>query len=215
VAILPPGAGVPRGKVPQGRGYWPFGMIMGINYESTDQERIAVWMFLDWLSQQNNLFAFQNGIAGQTYNLNSQGIPEKIASYRGEAALSQNNNKDYWCLVTEGYRYADENVFWQVNRNSWAPPGNEALADAVIANYRNTTPYRTPDALFTVNLAKVSEYKADLNALWQQLYVQCVTASEAQFETVYAAASKTFLDAGYQAVLDEKKSAIDKGSYIK
>jgi hypothetical protein len=171
-------------------------------------------MFLDWLSQQNNLFAFQNGIAGQTYNLNSQGLPEKIASYRGEAALSQNNNKDYWCLVTEGYRYADENIFWQVNRNSWAPPGNEALADAVIANYRNVTQYRTPDALFTVNLSGVSEYKADLNALWQQLYVQCVTASEAQFENVYTAASKTFLDAGYQAVLDEKKAAIDKGNYI-
>jgi ABC-type glycerol-3-phosphate transport system substrate-binding protein len=214
VAILPPGATVPKGKVPQGRAYWPFGMIMGINYESTSQERIAVWMFLEWMSQQNNLFTLQNGAAGQSYNLND-GIPVKIAGFKGESALSQNNNKDYWCLVTEGYRYADENVFWRVNRAAWAPPGNEALADAVIANYRGTAQYRTPDALFTVNLSRVSEYKADLNALWQRLYVQCVTAPEAQFEAVYATASKTFLDSGYQAILDEKQKAIAAGNYMK
>jgi ABC-type glycerol-3-phosphate transport system substrate-binding protein len=215
VAILPPGALVPRGKVPQGRAYWPFGLIMGINYEATDMERIAVWMFMEWMSQQDNLFTLQNGFAGQSYNLNSQGIPEKIANFRGESALSQNNNKDYWALVTEGYRYADENVFWQVNRNSWAPPGNEDLADTIIANYRSTTPYRTPDALFTVNLAKVSEYKADLNALWQRLYVECVTVPEAQFETTYANACKTFLSAGYQEILDEKQQAINAGRYMK
>jgi hypothetical protein len=160
---------VPKGKVPQGRAYWPFGMIMGINYESSQQERIAIWMFLEWMSQQNTLFTLQNGIAGQNYTMNAQGIPEKVTGFRGESALSQNNNKDYWCIVTEGYRYADTNTFWQVNRNSWAPPGNESLADTVIVNYRNTAQYRTPDALFTVNLSNVSKYKTDLNALWQQL----------------------------------------------
>ena len=215
VAVVPPSAGIPKGKVPQGRAYWPFGMIMGINYESTDIERIAVWMYLEWLSQQNNLFTLQNGIAGQTYNLDPSGIPVKETTYSGEAKLSQNNNKDYWCLVTEGYRYADENVFWAVNRAAWAPPGNEALADTVIANYKATAPYRTPDALFIVNLSKVSEYKADLNALWQQLYVQCVTCPETQFEATYANACQQFLAAGYQEILDEKQKAINAGQYMK
>jgi ABC-type glycerol-3-phosphate transport system substrate-binding protein len=215
VAVMPASAGIPKGKVPQGRAYWPFGMIMGINYESTDMERIAVWMYLEWMSQQNNLFALQNGIAGQTYTLDASGIPVKATSYSGEARLSQNNNKDYWCLVTEGYRYADEKIFWAVNRAAWAPPGNEALVDTVIATYRATTPYRTPDALFTVNLSKVSEYKADLNALWQQLYVQCVTCPEAQFETTYTNACRQFLAAGYQEILDEKQKAINAGQYMR
>jgi hypothetical protein len=69
--------------------------------------------------------------------------------------------------------------------------------------------------LFTVNLSNVSKYKADLNALWQQLYVQCVTCPEAQFEATYASACKTFLDAGYQEVLNEKQKAIDAGKYMK
>jgi ABC-type glycerol-3-phosphate transport system substrate-binding protein len=215
VAVLPPGALVPRGKVPQGRAYWPFGMIMGINYESTDRERIAVWLFLEWLSQQDKLFMLQNGIEGQNYRLLPNGVPEKIPAYRGEAALSNNNNKDYWCLVTEGYRYADENIFWAVNRAAWAPSGYEALADGVIKNYRDTAPYRTPDALFTAQLKTVAEYRADLNVLWQELYVKCVTSPEAQFEAAYAAACKTFLDAGYQAILNEKQAAITRGDSIK
>jgi hypothetical protein len=215
VAVVPPYAQVPQGKQPQGRAYWPFGMIMGINYESSNTERIAVWMFFEWLSQTENLFKLQNGIAGQTYNLDAKGIPNKIAGYTGEAVLSQNNNKDYWCLITEGYRYANEDIFWQVNRNSWAPPGFETLADDVIKYYRSTAQYRTPDPLFTVNLQTIAEYKADLNVLFQQLYVQCVTAPEASFESTYAAAGKTFLDAGYQKILDEKQKAINAGSYMK
>jgi hypothetical protein len=215
LAILPPGALVPQGKTPQARGYWPFGMIMGINYESTDRERIAVWMFLDWMSQQENLFQIQNGVAGQNYRLAANGLPEKIADYRGESVMSQNNNKDYWCLVTEGYRYADEELFWTVNQLNWSPPGYEFLVNDIIKYYRDTAPYRTPDALFTVQLKTVAEYRADLNVLFQELYVKCVTCPEAQFEATYAAACKTYLDAGYQAILDEKQTAINRGDYIK
>jgi ABC-type glycerol-3-phosphate transport system substrate-binding protein len=214
VAVLPPGALAPRGKVPQGRAYWPFGMIMGINYESTDTERIAVWMFLEWMSQQDNLFTLQNGFPGQSYNL-KDGIPEKISGFKGESAQSQNNNKDYWCLITEGYRYADEDVFWRVNRAAWAPPGYETLADNIIAYYRGTAQYRTPDVLFTVNLIEQTKYRADLNALFQQLYVRCVTCPEAQFEATYADACKTYLAAGYQEILDERQQAINAGKYIK
>jgi hypothetical protein len=206
---------VPQGKMPQGRAYWPFGMIMGINYESTDRQRIAVWMFMEWMSRQDNLFTLQNGIAGQNYRLLPNGLPEKIAAYRGESAQSNNNNKDYWCLVSEGMRFADEELFWTANRIQWSPPGYENLVDDIIKYYRATTPYRTPDALFTVQLKTVAEYRADLNVLWQELYVKCVTVPEAQFEATYTAACKTFLDAGYQAILTEKQAAINAGNFIK
>ena len=56
VAILDPEAGVPAGNVPQERGYWPFGMIMGLNAQTGAEERAALWMFLDWMLQEDNLF---------------------------------------------------------------------------------------------------------------------------------------------------------------
>jgi len=44
---------------------------------------------------------------------------------------------------------------------------------------RDGKPYRTPDALFTVPLPAVAEYRADLNVLFQELYARIVTASRA------------------------------------
>lgn len=211
--ILPPGALVPQGNQPQGRAYWPFGFIMGINYESTPEERTAVWMYLEWLSQPENLFFFQNGVEGQNYNLDADGIAAKVPDFAGESKLSNNNNKDYWALVTEMAQYPDPAVTRKSYLQNWAPPGYESLAETVLKNYESNTEYRTPDALFSVVLGTVGEYKADLNSMFQELYVKIVTASEADFDSVYQAAKVTYLKSGYQEILDEKQKAIDAGQY--
>ena len=215
VAVLPINALVPRGKMPQSRGYWPFGMIMGINYEATDQQRIAVWMFMDWMSKAENLFTLQNGIQGQNFRLLPNGLPEKIANFNGASNLSPNSNKDYWCLAVEALSYPTDDMFWAANKALWSPPGYENLVDDIIKYYKAGTPYRTPDPLWTVPIAAMNEHRADLNVLFQELYVKCVTATEAQFETVYADACRTYLNAGYQAILTEKQRVISAGSYIK
>ncbi|MHA6484866.1 type 2 periplasmic-binding domain-containing protein [Paenibacillus sp. strain BS8-2] len=212
-AVVPPGAGVPEGLKPQGRAYWPFGFIMGINYESTPEERAAVWMYLDWMSQPENLFVFQNGVEGQNYTLDADGLPVKTADFKGESVLSQNNNKDYWGLVTESAVYATPELTLKANMRNWAPAGYEYLAEDLIKYRNETTEFRTPDALFSVVLEKVNEYKADLNALFQELYLDIVLAPEAEFDAKYEAAKKRFLEAGYQEVLDEKQKAIDAGQF--
>lgn len=212
-AIVPPGAGVPEGLKPQGRAYWPFGFIMGINHETPAEERAAVWMYLEWMSQPDNLFFLQNGIEGQNYTLDSEGIPVKVADFAGESKLSNNNNKDYWALVTEMAQYATPEATRTAYLRNWAPPGYESLAEDMLKYYGEAAPYRTPDALFSVVLGTVNEYKADLNSLFQELYVKCVLAPESEFDAVYAAAKETYLKAGYQEILDEKQKAIDAGQF--
>ncbi|SET09671.1 ABC transporter substrate-binding protein [Paenibacillus sp. NFR01] len=212
-AILPPGAGVPEGNKPQGRAYWPFGFIMGVNYESSPEERAALYMYLEWMSQPDNLFFLQNGVEGQNYTLDADGIAVKTADFSGESVLSQNNNKDYWALVTETIQYADPAVNRKANIRLWAPPGREALVEDLLKYYDETAEFRTPDALYSVVLEKVNEYKADLNSLFQELYIKCALAPVDQFDATYEAAKKTYLDAGYQEILDEKQAAIDAGKY--
>jgi len=212
-AVLPPTAGVPEGRVPQARAYWPFGMIMGINYESSAEERIAFWMYLEWMSQPDNLFFLQNGVEGQNYTLDADGLAVKNADYKGESVLSQNNNKDYWCLVTETAQYADPAITLKANKLAWSPKGYEYLVDDLLKYRQETAQYRIPDAMFTVVLEKVNEYKADLNSLFQELYVKCVLAPEDKFDETYAAAKEQYLEAGYQEILDEKQKAIDAGQF--
>ncbi|MEK5239514.1 ABC transporter substrate-binding protein [Paenibacillus sp. FSL L8-0470] len=212
-AVVPPFAGVPEGLKPQGRAYWPFGFIMGINYETSPEERAAVWMYLEWLSQPENLFKFQNGVEGENYTLDAEGIAVKKADYKGESVLAQNNNKDYWGLVTEIAQYPEADKTLKANLRNWAPAGYENLADDMVKYYNEVAEFRTPDAMFTVVLEKVNEYKADLNSLFQDLYVKCALAPEAEFDATYEAAKKTYLEAGYQEILDEKQAAIDAGKF--
>lgn len=212
-AVMPPYALVPEGNKPQQRAYWPFGFIMGINYETTDEERAAVWMYLEWLSQPENLFKFQNGVEGENYTLDAEGIAVKNAEYTGEAVLAQNNNKDYWALVTEIAQYPDAETTLKANKRNWSPAGYEHLVDEMVQYYDETAEFRTPDAMFTVVLEKVNEYKTDLNSLFQELYVKAVLAPEAEFDATYAEAKEAYLKAGYQEILDEKQEAIDAGKF--
>lgn len=212
-AVLPPTAGVPEGYKPQGRAYWPFGFIMGINYESSDMERAAVWMYLEWLSQPENLFFFQNGVKGQNYTLDAEGIAVRNPDFKGESVLSQNNNKDYWALVTEIAQYGDPALTRKANLRNWSPAGYEYLAEDLVKYYDQVAEYRTPDALFSVVLEKVNEYKADLNSLFQDLYVKIVLAKPEEFDALYEEAKKQYLEQGYQEILDEKQAAIDAGQF--
>ena len=198
---------------PQGRAYWPFGMIMGVNSTTSAEERAALWMFLDWMLQDDNLFTLQNGIEGENYTFDANGLAVKNEDYSGEKALSQNNNKDYWCLWIESAQYADDALNYQANLANWAPVGYEYLIEDAYEYYMATEEYLTPDALFTVTLENVAEYKTDLNELWKELYVKCVLAPEDQFEATYEKACEEFLSAGYDKVLAEKQEAIAAGNY--
>jgi len=212
-AILPPTAMVPEGLKPQGRAYWPFGFIMGINYETPEIERIAVWKFLEWMSQPDVLFFLQNGVEGENYTLDADGLAVKNLEFTGESILSMNNNKDYWALVTESAQYPDAELNKKSQIRNWGPVGYESLIETHLQYYADTAQYRTPDALFTDVVGTVAEYKADLNELFQELYIKIVTSPEADFATLYEAAKKTYLDAGYQEILDEKQGIIEKGNF--
>lgn len=212
-AVLDTAALSPEGTMPQTRAYWPFGMIMGINSTTSDEERAAIWMYLEWMSQPDNLFFLQNGVEGDNYTLDADGLAVKNADYTGESAVSQNNNKDYWCLVSESAQYDQDELNYKANLANWAPVGYEYLIEDSYKYFNQYKEYMTPDALYSVVIESVAEYKTTLNDLWKELYVKCVMASEADFEATYQKAVEDYLGAGYQDILDEKAEAIEAGNY--
>lgn len=213
VAVMNEGA---RGT--SGKGYYyeypPYGMIMGINANTSDEERAAVWMYLDWMIQPENLFKWQNGVEGETYTLDEDGLAVLNSDYSGEAKLSQNNNKDYWCLVQEVARYADEELNYKYQLNTLAPAGYEYLIESAYEYAGQNAQYGVVTPIFTKTVNATSEYSADLNTLWQQASTACITCPVEEFDATYQKYCEEYLDAGYQDILDEKAEYFAEGSYI-
>lgn len=194
--------------------YPPYGMIMGVNSTTTDEQRAALWMFLDWMSQPENLFYLQNGVEGENYTLNENGVAIQNSDFDGESKLSQNNNKDYWCLVQEVVTYDTEEGTYQYNLSNLAPNGYEYLIEDAYKGAQDSVDYGIVTPIFTKAVEATSEYSGDLNALWQQACADLGTCDPAEFDAKYEEYCQQYLDAGYQEILDEKQSYIDEGSFI-
>lgn len=213
VAAMDPGA-----KGTTGNGYYyeypPYGMIMGINTETTDEERAAVWMFLDWMIQPENLFYLQNGVEGETYTLDADGLAILDSEYSGEAKLSQNNNKDYWCIVQEIAHYDDEEQDYKYQLSTLAPAGYEYLIEQSYGYAEENEQFGIITPIFTKQVESSGEYATDLNALWQEASTACITCAPEEFDEIYQKYCTEYLEAGYQAILDEKAGYYSEGSYI-
>ena len=200
---------VAEGYTPYYYEYPSYGMIMGINSQSTDEERAAVYMFLEWLSQPENLTYMQYGVEGETYTVGEDGINTLVADYTGEAALSQNQNKDYWCLVVESITYGDEEMDLTANKSLLAPAGYEDLIQQSYDMCKANEDAGLISPIFTSVVESSADYTADLKALWQEAYVACITAAPEDFDATYEEYCQEYLDAGYQDILAAKQEQLD------
>ncbi len=214
VSVLPRGAAAPSDSHPYYYKNLPFGMIMGINSRATEEERVATYMFLDWMSQPENLFFLQNGVEGENYNFDENGVAIPVVDFNGESKRSPNNNKDYWCLVAEVATYDTEEKSFAANRVNFAPVGYEYLIDDSYKDFNeNAAQYGLYNTVYTTPLESSAEYAAELKALFVELYVDIATCKPEEFEAKYEAACEEYLDAGYQEILDEKQMLLDQGTY--
>lgn len=193
--------------------YPSYGMIMGINANATAEERAATYMFLDWMSQPDNLKYLQYGEEGKTYNV-VDGINVYNTDYTGDDKLSNNNNKDYWCLVQEVQHYGDEAADLQANKTTLAPAGYDWVVQDAYDLQKKGESGGIITPIFSKAVQATTEYSADLNSLWQEAYVDCVTCSPDEFESKYEEYCQEYLDAGYQEILDEKASLIADGNVL-
>ena len=198
----------------------PYGMIMGINEKTGDVERAAVYTFLNWMIQPENLFYLQHGPEGKTHTMNGT-VAVHTTDYTGEERLSNNDNKDIWCLVAEVVSYGDEQTNLEANKTSLAPsdtagvaPNGTDLVQEAYDNWKANEQNGLISPIFTKVISSSQEYSADLKELWKTAYVDIVTSSPDQFDAKYEKYCQEYLDAGFQEILDEKQALIDEGSVL-
>ena len=214
LAIESPYAGVEEG-VNTGciRADNPFGMIVGFSSLATEDQLKAAWMLMEWMIQPDNLFVLENGIEGETYELDENGLPVML-DYTGEHMLNHNNNIDMTCLVHASKKVGTiEQTIAQMS-----PVGlPQDFTEALINNYYELKALADEgkaysDPVFAVAIESESEYSAALLSLWQEYYAKLIKCEPDEFEGLFEQYSQEFLDAGYQEIIDERLEAYEAGN---
>lgn len=201
------------GTVPAFRANNLFGMMIGFSSQASEDEIKAAWMYMEWMTQEDNLFTMQWGIEGENYTMGDDGLPVSVADYSGECKQGFNNGKDYWCVTIEA---RTAGTIEDVIKASSPKNLPEDFSQAIIDNYYGQVAiaeagYAVTDCNFAVVLDSVSEYQASLLELYTEYRDKLTMCAPEEFDALYDELAQKYADAGFQAIVDERKEAYDAG----
>ncbi len=205
---------VEGGTTPGYRTDNPFGMMIGFSKDATADQLKAAWMYMEWLTQDENLFTFQWGVEGENFNYDENGLPVSVSDYNGECKMGFNNNKDYWCITIEARQAG---TIEDVISNNLPHDLPQDFTQDVIGWYYDKVAIRDAgwaiaNALYSVSMESESEYQTVLTSLYKEYRDKLTMCSPDEFEALYAEYAQEYLDAGYQEVIDERAEAWEAGN---
>ena len=205
---------VDAGTTPGYRTDNPFGMMVGFSKDATEDQLTAAWMYMEWLTQEENLFVFQWGVEGETYAIGEDGLPYTISDYEGEYKMGNSNNKDYWCITIEARQAG---TIEDMIKNNLPHDLPQDFTEDVIDWYYDKVQVKDAgwaiaNAIFSVSMTAESEYQTVLTNLYKEYRDKLTMCSEAEFDDLYAEYAQAYADAGYAAVAAERLAAYEAGN---
>ncbi len=192
----------------------PFGMMVCFSKDATPDQLKAAWMYMEWLTQEDNLFTFQWGVEGETYKYDENNLPVSVSDYDGEYKLGFNNNKDYWCITIEARQAGTiEDV---ISNNMPHDLPQDFTQDVIDWYYRKVAVrdagWAIANALFSVSMEAEAEYQTTLVELYKEYRDKLTMCAPEEFDELYKQYAQEFLDAGYQEIIDERAAAWEAGN---
>ncbi|MBR3740070.1 MAG: sugar ABC transporter substrate-binding protein [Clostridia bacterium] len=192
----------------------PFGMMIGFSAFASEDQIKAAWMYMEWLTQEDNLKTFQWGFEGENYNVDEKGLPITVSDYNGEYKMGFNNNKDYCCVTIEARQAG---TIEDVISNNMPHDLPQDFTQDVIKYYYDRVAIRDAgwaiaNALYSVTMEAEAEYQTVLTSLYKEYRDKLTMCAPEEFDALYAQYAQEFLDAGYQEVIDERAAAYEAGN---
>ena len=184
--------------------YSPAGLQIFIPVYATEDQAKAAVMYLDWLCDADTIYFLQNGIEGETYDLNEEGIPV-VKDVEGDWHFNSMQNIDY-TLTVNGQYLADESLLIAAQATSY-----QGLADLFEEEYivGNTDLILGTNVHFDRVLEANSMYNTSLVAFQRELLTKCTMADPDQCEALFDSLVEEYMEMGGQAVMEEKLAAWD------
>lgn len=193
----------------------PFGIIVGFSSTATEDQIRAAWMYLEWMSQDDVLFTLQWGLENENYTLDENGNPVGVGDCNGDYTQGYNNNADYVAPVTASRILGDPEADIRASFPTNLPQTDE-LVDQILTYY-NTRVEQAEEGLaivpcmFATVINAETEYRDSLASLYVQYRDELTMCDPDDFDTLYDQRAQEYLDAGYQAIIDERGEAYDNG----
>ena len=221
LAVVPAAAGLAGsyGETAAYRANNPFGVIVGFSSGASEDEIKAAWMYLEWMSQEDVLHTLQWGIEGENYTVDENGNDVSVSGYTGECQQGYNNNGDYTSVVTNARITGDPEIDI---RGSFPQdlPQSEELVQQIIQYCNDRVELAAQgmaivDCQFYTAIEAESDYRDTLSALYTQYRDELTMCDPAEFDSLYDQRAQEYLDAGYQAIIDERLAAYEAGQTTK
>ena len=192
----------------------PFGMMVGFSAFASEDQIKAAWMYMEWLTQPENLFPFQWGVEGANFNYDENGLPVTVSDYDGEYKQGFSSNKDYWCITIEARQAGSIEDMIKNNLPHDLP---QDFTEDIISWYHDKEAVRDAgwaidNAKFSVTMEKEGEYQTVLTNLYKEYRDKLTMCAPEEFDALYAQYAQEYLDAGYQEVIDERAAAYEAGN---
>lgn len=199
---------------PASRADNPFGMMIGFSSQASKEEVQAAWMYMEWMTQTDNLFTMQWGVEGKTYNM-VDGKPVFVAYEEQPIDVKQgfSNSKDYWCVTIEAVNYGSIEEIISASSPKGLP---QDFTQDLIQNYKNKVAviskgWIPSDCLFAVDMKQTTEYQGTLQSKYVEFRDKLVVCKPAEFDALYKQYTDEYNAAGYKAVTDERREAYKNG----
>ena len=201
------------GTVPAFRSNNPFGMMIGFSSQASEDEIKAAMMYMEWLTQEENLFEFQWGVEGENYTIGEDGLPVSVADYAGEYTQGYNNSKDYWCVTIEARNAGTiEDTIGAMSPKGLPQDFTQDIIDNYYAQVEASEKGWVPvDCMFATDIASVAEYQGTLLSLYAELRDALVMCDPAEFDALYEESATKYAEAGYTAITEERLEALNNG----
>lgn len=193
----------------------PMGAYVSFANDATEDEVKAGMMYMEWLAQPENLFTMTWGIEGVNFNYNEDGDPVAVGDQKGlEEQQGHNNNVDYWMIVTA------VKTLGSIEKDiaAIAPQGlPQDFTQELLDNYNTQLKmynegHAVVDCLFGSAIDAVTEYGTSLKEeVYPEYRDKLTMCAPEEFDALYDELSQKYLDAGYQAIIDERQEKFDAG----
>ena len=170
-----------------------------IFFPTTNDEVLASFLYLDFISSPETIKYLQAGDEGVTHNVLDSGAIQIIAA-EGDAIQNSGKNIDY-TITCNGTNFGDPALAALSIAYGYAEADPELVSQS---DKISMTDGMAPKNVNVGEISSEAEVGDTLSAKRDQIYDKAVTASEADFDSVWDEGIADYLSAGGQAIIDER-----------